>query len=72
MGRSVFDYRSEDISNTIAIDPLFLLLREGVVTSRYEMMAVLKHDGWTLHFASDELKGDRHVVMAAVKENGMH
>ena len=69
---AVFDYRREDITNTIVIDPLFSFARwgDGVGTGRYEMMAVVKQEGHALRFASDELKGDRDVVMAAVTQNG--
>ena len=66
---AVFDYRREDIVNTILIDPLFSFARwgEAIVTGRYEMMAMLNHGGWALGLASAELKGDRIVVAVAVR-----
>ena len=33
-------------------------------------MAALNQDGWTLVFASDDLKKDKEILMAAVKQIG--
>ena len=33
-------------------------------------MAAVKSNGWTLEYASDELRADKEVVMAAVKSDG--
>jgi hypothetical protein len=33
-------------------------------------MTVVELSGWALEFVSDELKADKEVVMAAVKEEG--
>jgi hypothetical protein len=55
------------------IDPLFSFARwkvvGGVVTGRYELMQVVRHHGRALLFASDELKGDREVVLVAVADH---
>ena len=37
---------------------------------REVVMAAVKHDGWALWCASDELKNDREVVNAAVQQKG--
>ena len=64
---AVFDYRSENVVNTIVTDPLFSFARWGkvVVTGNYEMMAAVELDGMTLEYASVELKNDRDVLMVA-------
>jgi hypothetical protein len=35
------------------------------------MLAVVNKDGAALYYASDELKSDRDVVLAAVNNNGL-
>ena len=62
-----------DHVNTVLPDPLFSFAEWGkeTVTSRYEMMAVVKQGGgWALEFASTDLKQDRELVFEAVTQHG--
>ena len=42
----------------------------GEITDKTEALSVVKADSWELENVSDELKADKEVVMAAVKNNG--
>jgi hypothetical protein len=61
--------------NTILLDPLFSFAEWGkeTVTSRYEMMEAVKVRGQALQYASYQspsLRGDREVLLEAVKQDG--
>lgn len=38
-------------------------------STKREVLEAVKQDGWSLGYASDELRGDKNVVLAAVKNN---
>ena len=42
----------------------------GEITDKTEALSAVKADSWELENVSDELKADKEVVMAAVKNNG--
>eukprot|EP00972_Heterocapsa_arctica_P046244 6822798-Heterocapsa_arctica.AAC.1 len=46
---------------------LLLYIRSTAVV---EALELVEQSGWALDIMSEELKGDREVVMAAVKQNG--
>ena len=46
------------------------MIEEIRYTNKADALAAVSHDGRALRYASDELKNDPEVVLAAVKKSG--